>query len=95
MDREYVQIESEETVDQDMTGWMLEDSVGHTYYFPNDFILPIKGTVRVWTKSGADDNDDLFWARTSAVWGNESDTAYLRDEMGTVVDSYSWTADAQ
>ncbi len=74
-----------------MTGWTLEDFLGHTYYFPDGFVLPSETSVRVWTRSGTNTSDELFWGRDSAVLGNEGDTAYLRDSGGTEIDSFGWS----
>ncbi len=93
MEREYVRIENQGTVNQSMIGWTLEDFVGHVYDFPIDFILHEGDDVQVWTGSGTNTIDHLFWARPSAVWGNEEDAAYLRDPRGVIIDSFSWTSD--
>ncbi len=92
MEGEYVLIENAAGNSQDMTGWTLEDFGGHTYSFPDGFILPGGASINVWTRDGTDTSTDLFWGRNSAVWGNEGDTAYLRDSEGTEIDSFSWSA---
>ena len=94
-DGEYVLIENRGADSQDMTGWTLGDTNNHTYFFPDGFILADGAEVRVWTRSGVDTNDDLFWGRSSAVWGNEGDAAYLRDDMGTLIDFLSWSGGLQ
>ena len=41
-------------------------------------------------KSGTDTVTDLYWGSGSAIWNNAGDTAWLRDEQGSLVDSYSY-----
>ncbi len=90
-DGEYVEIENKGNDSQDMTGWTIADFSGHTYYFPDGFVLPGRTSVRVWTRSDTDTSNNLFWGRDSAVWGNEGDTAYLQDSEGHEIDSVNWT----
>ena len=66
---EYVLIENKGVGSQDMTGWYLTDDDDHYYFFPKGFILPGGVSVYVWTKEGTDTDSDLYWGRTSGVWG--------------------------
>lgn len=90
MDGEYVLIENRGPGSQDMTNWTLFDELDHTYTFPDGFVLAGKAFVRVWTKSDRDTSTNLYWGRSSAVWGNDGDTAFLSDDTGTVIDRYEW-----
>ena len=87
---EYVVVENRGSGSQDVSGWTLSDDQWNTYFFPTGFVLRGGASVTVWTQSGTDSDTDLFWGRSGPVWGNQSDTAYLRDNTGTVVDSLSW-----
>jgi hypothetical protein len=89
LDGEYVLIENRGPGRQNMTNWMLSDDSNHTYSFPDGFILAGMAFVRVWTKSGRDTSIDLYWERSSGVWGRD-DTAFLLDDTGTVIDRYEW-----
>jgi phosphatidylserine/phosphatidylglycerophosphate/cardiolipin synthase-like enzyme len=73
----------------DMSGWTLRDLANTTYTFPT-FTLPAGAEMRVWTKTGADDDANLFWNRASAVWNNGGDTAILRDAQGLEVGRFSY-----
>jgi hypothetical protein len=90
LDGEYVLIKNYGIGSQNMSGWTLSDDSYHSYTFPDGFILPGGSSVHVWTKSGVDTGTDLYWGRSSAVWANEGDTAFLTDNAGTVIDSVSW-----
>jgi len=49
-DWEFVLIENRGPGDQDMSNWTLSNERGDAYTFPKGFILPVDGSVRVWTK---------------------------------------------
>jgi hypothetical protein len=89
-DGEYVLVENRGIGAQVMTGWTLHNRTGQTYYFPNGFTLAGEARVRVWTKTGQDSSTSLYWASSTAIWDNRSDTAYLRDDTSTLVDTFSW-----
>ena len=73
----------------DMTGFTLSDDSGHVYTF-GDFILPAGHTVTVFSGAGVDDSTSLYWTSSSPIWNNDSDTAYLKDADGELVDEYSY-----
>ncbi len=89
-DGEYVLIENRGAGNQTMTGWTLHNKTDQTYYFPTGFVLAGEARVRVWTKTGSDSSSNLYWASSTAIWNNKSDTAYLRDDTQSLIDSFSW-----
>jgi len=86
---EYVRIRNQGGQPADMTGWTLRDEANHTFTFPS-FTLGVIATVRVWTRSGSNTATDLYWGSGSAIWNNTGDTAYLRNDVGQLVDTYSY-----
>ncbi len=72
-----------------MTGWTLRDQAGHVFTFP-PFPLNPDASVRIWTKSGTNTAQDLYWGRSTAVWNNDGDIAYLRDSSGVLIHTYSY-----
>lgn len=86
---EYVLIENKGVGSQDMSGWYLTDDDDHYYFFPKGFVLPGGAGVYVWTKEGTDTDSDLYWGRTSGVWGS-SDVATLWDDEDNKVDTYRY-----
>jgi hypothetical protein len=86
---EFVVIENQTTAAVALTNWTLKDSANHRFKFPL-FVLQGAATVKVWTKSGADDANNLFWGRQAAVWNNTGDTATLSDQTGTVISSFTY-----
>lgn len=82
LEKESVRISSTADRSVDMTGWTLEGG-GQRYEFPL-CTLPASAELHVWTGSGQDDVENLFWDRGHAVWAdNRADTAVLRDADGT------------
>ncbi len=63
-----------------LTGWLLKDSQGTTYIFPQLSLNP-GGTVQVHTGSGEDTPIDLYWNRISPVWAS-GELATLYDDRG-------------
>lgn len=93
---EYVLIRNFDTVGYDLTGWTLEDVVGHQYTFSfSAFSLPAGGHVRVWTRGGGTNTaNDLYWGRGSAIWNNTGDSALLRDGSGALRAQYDYSDNA-
>lgn len=86
---EYVLIQNFTGSLVNMTNWTLRDQAGNTFTFP-PFPLSPGASVRIWTKSGTNTAQDLYWGRGTAVWNNDGDTAYLRDSLGALIHTYSY-----
>jgi pimeloyl-ACP methyl ester carboxylesterase len=89
VDNEWVEIRNDTPDAVEMAGWTLRDAKNHTFKFPV-FELPAGGGVKVWTKYGVNDAENLFWKRGSAVWNNTGDRAELRDAAGADVARYAY-----
>ncbi|WP_292373733.1 PKD domain-containing protein [Methanosarcina sp. UBA411] len=84
--QEYVQITNKGITNVKMNGWKITDNGSkHTYYFPSSYTLNSKSTVTLYTGKGTNTATKLYWGRSSHVWNNEGDTAYLYDAQGTLV----------
>lgn len=71
-------------------GYTLQDESNKTYFFGN-VDLEKNETVKIYTGCGLDSNNVLYWCYTqSAIWNNSGDTAFLRDDQGILIDSYSY-----
>lgn len=86
---EYVLLINFGSLSYDMAGWTLQDDSSNVYTFPS-FVLASLKHVRVWTKSGTDTATDLYWGSSSAIWDDTGDTAYLRDQDGTLIDVFPY-----
>lgn len=84
---EWVEISNLGDMEEDMTGWTLEDGQNHTFTFP-DFVLAAGSKVKVHTGSGNDTAEDLFWNRNNPIWNNNGDVATLKDASENVISSY-------
>ncbi len=81
---EYVEIENYGQKDIDLTNWSLSDEAGHTYIFES-YTLTAGEKIRVYTNK-----EDLSFGSNTPIWNNTGDTAYLRDNNGNLIDSYTY-----
>jgi hypothetical protein len=65
-----------------LNGWKLDDEAGHRYTFP-DMVLFKNGAVRLYTRTGANTVNDLYWGLKDTVWVSGK-TAVLSDEKGNL-----------
>jgi Lamin Tail Domain len=86
---EYVYIRNQNNWFVDLTGWTLRDDNKNIYTFPR-FTLTNYAYVKVWTKSGTKDPDNLYWGRSEPVWNDYGECAYLRDAGGVLKDNYCY-----
>ncbi len=83
---EYVEIRNQNREYIPMQGWTLRDDSQNIFTFPR-YTLISGATVKIWTKSGINDPDNLYWGRTTPVWNDFGDCAYLRDDKNDLSDS--------
>src|SRR5450756_1340609 len=57
---EFVLIQNDRAGAVNLTGWSLSDAAQHVYTFPL-FTLPAGGTVKVWTATGTNEHENLYW----------------------------------
>jgi membrane protein implicated in regulation of membrane protease activity len=84
---EFVAIENVGDLPIDVTNWTLCDKAGHQFTFPA-LTLKAGARVRVWTSSGTNTSTDLYWGRDLAVWNNEGDQVFLRNDKKEMVHHY-------
>jgi len=69
-----------------MAGWTLSDRTGsNVYRFPATVLLPAS-SVTLYSGTGMMNDTALFMGKKEPVWGNDGDTAILRDGSGTIID---------
>ena len=84
---EWIAIKNDGAIDQDMTGWQLHDERDNPvpFVFPNGYRLPVGYEVKVWSYgTGPGSEFNLDWTRR-AVWNNDRDVIFLRDQSGRLV----------
>lgn len=91
MAKEFVTIENSGKIVADMTNWSLSDEAGHTFKFPLFFLKPGM-SVNIWTRNGKNKPTDLYWKMKRAIWNNNEDVAYLKDNNGVLVDTFKYSS---
>lgn len=87
LNEEWVEISNLGGVDEDLTGWTLEDAQNHTYTFKS-FVLNAGAKVKLHTGKGDDSGEDLYWNKNTPVWNNSGDVATLLDASENIIASY-------
>ena len=88
---EYFTIRNCGSAPVNMTGWVVRDKAGHTFHFPDAFILAPNATVTIYTGPGVNSESALYWGLSNkAVWNNDGDVATIYDQTGQVIASYSY-----
>jgi len=72
-----------------MNDWEVKDEGTNIYTFKG-FVFGRNSKVTLYTGSGSDTVDELHWSKNRAVWNNDGDTLFLRDDKGNLVLSYSY-----
>lgn len=70
-----------------ISGWELEDEDGNRYRFP-DLLLNPGGAVQVYSRSGADTVNELYWGAQKPLW-RSGEVVTLVDTQGNARASYS------
>lgn len=88
---EYIELTNEGETATEMTGWTVSDEADHTYRFPSGFTLGAGDTVTIYTGSGSDTEDELYWGSGRAVWNNDGDTIYVTNDAGETVIEHEYS----
>ena len=78
---EYVLIANSLDYPVDLAGWTLRDDRKNIYTFPT-YSLGAGQNVKIWTRTGVNSTDNLYWSLHSQVWNNGGDCGYLRNDNG-------------
>lgn len=82
---EYIVFKNTGDAELVLSGWTVEDEVGHTYRFPSGFTLAPGATVTLYTGDGENTNSKLYWGSGRAIWNNDGDTIIVKDDDGEVI----------
>lgn len=85
LSEEYVVFENRSDDTVDLSGWQIEDAVGHEYYVPEGVELPAGETLTLRTGSGTDSETDLYWGSGNPIWNNTGDTVSVYDADSELV----------
>ena len=86
---EYVTFKSQCDSSVKMTKWEVKDAGTHIYMFKT-FIVEPNNNFILYSGSGTDSNNNLYWNSNGAIWNNDKDTLFLRDAAGNLVLTYSY-----
>ena len=86
---EHVDIRNDDTQPIQLNGWTLRDEANHVYTFPN-FIMEPGQACRIYTNEYHPEWCGFNYGSGSAIWNNGGDCAYLRDGVGTLIDTYCY-----
>ncbi|WP_206662558.1 DUF4350 domain-containing protein [Halorubrum sp. BOL3-1] len=86
---EYVSFvnQGDETVDLD--GYVVDDEVDNSYTFSGVSVDP-GATITLYTGTGDDTDDTVYWGRGNGVWNNGGDTVSVTDPDGNLVVEHSY-----
>lgn len=88
---EYVLLRNQSGEYVDMSGWTLRDENQNIFTFPR-YTLTSYAYVRIWTKAGQNDPENLYWGLRDPVWNDYGDCAYLRKPDRELSDSLCYGA---
>jgi Lamin Tail Domain len=92
LNQEYFRITNYTTKTFNLRGWSVKDRAGNTYRFTSDFLL--RGYKNVYVPTGRGTNGKpanyRYWGKSSFIWNNTGDAAYLRTGTNKLIDSCSW-----
>ena len=86
IDNEWLVVDNKGMNDQDMTGWTITNNANDVYQFPDGFVLLGDKIVRMWSRSGTNTPDRLYWGINKDIWQKNGDTATLWDADGNKID---------
>ncbi len=72
-----------------LTGWSVSDEANQSYLVPQ-FTLGAGKTFTLYTGSGKNTNDALYWGRRKTVWNKGGDTIIVKDSTGQFVISHTY-----
>jgi len=86
---EFMTFRNDENDTMNMTGWVVKEEGSRSYTFPS-FSLEPGRTVTLYSGTGNDTTDKLYWGLTWSVWNNDRDRVFLRDELGHLAAYAEW-----
>ena len=86
---EYVRIRNYDTRSIQLNGWTLRDEANHVFTFPSHVMVPGQ-ECRIYTNEYHAEWCGFSYGSSSAIWNNGGDCAYLRNSVGTLIDTYCY-----
>ncbi|WP_458189457.1 lamin tail domain-containing protein [Haladaptatus sp. NG-WS-4] len=84
LNKEYITFTNQGDSELTLTSWIIEDAANHQYLVP-EFTLGADKSVTLYTGSGSNSADKLYWGSGSAIWNNTGDTIIVKTSSGETV----------
>lgn len=88
---EYVTFQNNGDSSLDIGGWTVSDSADHTYTVPTGTTVEAGDTITLYTGSGTDSSNSIYWNSDTAIWNNAGDTVIVTDESGSTVIEHEYS----
>jgi hypothetical protein len=89
LNHEWVELHNTSDSSINLSRWTLRDKAGHVFVFGSYTIKP-HGYVTIHTGHGSATQTDRYWNHSWYIWNNTGDTAILRNQNGTSIDSCTY-----
>jgi hypothetical protein len=89
LNHEWVKLHNTSGSSISLAHWTLRDKAGHVFVFGSYTIKP-HGYVTIHTGRGTGTQTDRYWNHSWYIWNNTGDTAVLRNQNGTTIDSCAY-----
>jgi micrococcal nuclease len=87
---EYVILENRGSRTIDLSEYIIRDDANHALTIPDGVTLRPGEQLTVFTGSGTDTDDSLYWGANSPVWNNDGDVVYVDTANDTTVVEYEY-----
>ncbi|WP_167768640.1 lamin tail domain-containing protein [Haloarcula amylovorans] len=85
LNEEYITFDNTGSQAVDISGYVISDTADHEYTVPEGTTVGAGEQITLYTGSGANSADSLYWRSESAVWNNGGDTIIVEETSGEVV----------
>lgn len=87
---EWIELANQGHTPVPMQGFTLKDAANHIYTF-EDFTVAPGAAFRLYSGQGQNSATALYWGLANeSVWNNNGDAAFLRDNQGALVDTFTY-----
>jgi len=87
---EYVVFENRGNRTIDLSGYTVRDDANHALAVPDGVTLRPGEQLTVFTGTGENTDDSLYWGESAPVWNNDGDVVYVETPNGTTVVEYAY-----
>ncbi len=93
--KDFIELKNTLSTARNISGWTIIDTTKtnqrlHKFVFPDGTKIYGKATLRLWSRDGADDPQNVYWNRGQNVWNNPGDRATVYTNDGKFVDEQTF-----